>query len=102
MVHRWGIRYLESFITLLVFVMVIFFAINFGTSHTDAEALWRGWLPNKFWEGGANGYMFQQFSGIFGAVIMPHNFYLHSGLVLSRKINRQSNTRVKEAISYNA
>jgi natural resistance-associated macrophage protein len=102
MVHRCGIRYLECFITILVIIMCIFFAVNWGTSHTDAEALWRGWLPNKFWEGGANGYMFQQFSGIFGAVIMPHNFYLHSGLVLSRRINRQSNTRVKEAISYNA
>jgi len=102
LVHRCGVRYLEYFITMLVFVMCIFFAINWGKSDTDAEALWRGWAPNQFWEGGANGYMFGQFSGIFGAVIMPHNFYLHSGLVLSRKINRRSPKRVKEAISYNA
>ena len=29
---------------------------------------------------------------------MPHNLYLHSGLVLSRKINRASPHRVHEAI----
>ena len=28
--------------------------------------------------------------GTIGAVIMPHNLYLHSGLVLSRKIKRES------------
>merc|ERR1712166_1320026 len=102
LMHRAGIRYLEAFITVLVFVMCIFFAINWGKSDIDTDALWRGWLPNKFWEGGPSSYMFQQFSGIFGAVIMPHNFYLHSGLVLSRKINRRSTVRVKEAITYNA
>jgi len=102
LMHRAGIRYLEAFITALVFMMCIFFAINWGKSDIDTDALWRGWLPNKFWEGGPSSYMFQQFSGIFGAVIMPHNFYLHSGLVLSRKINRRSNVRVKEAITYNA
>ena len=36
--------------------------------------------------------------GTIGAVIMPHNLYLHSGLVLSRKIRRESPRRVHEAI----
>ena len=38
--------------------------------------------------------------GTIGAVIMPHNLYLHSGLVLSRKINRNSPHRVNDAIQY--
>lgn len=33
---------------------------------------------------------------------MPHNLYLHSGLVLSRRINRNSPRQVHEAIIYNA
>jgi len=33
-------------------------------------------------------------------VIMPHNLYLHSGLVLSRKISRDKPQRVHEAIWY--
>ena len=38
--------------------------------------------------------------GTIGAVIMPHNLYLHSGLVLSRKISRNKPHRVHEAIWY--
>lgn len=40
--------------------------------------------------------------GLIGAVIMPHNLYLHSSLVLSRKVNTQSKVQVKEANIYNA
>ena len=40
--------------------------------------------------------------GLIGAVIMPHNLYLHSSLVLSRKINTKSKQSVHEANIYNA
>lgn len=43
-----------------------------------------------------------QFIGLVGAVIMPHNLYLHSSLVLSRKIDSGSKTAIKEANLYNA
>ena len=33
-----------------------------------------------------------------GCVIMPHNLYLHSSLVLSRKVQRASAQRVYDAI----
>lgn len=33
---------------------------------------------------------------------MPHNLYLHSSLVLSRKINTNSKSAVREANIYNA
>jgi natural resistance-associated macrophage protein len=39
--------------------------------------------------------------GMFGAVIMPHNLYLHSALVLTRKINMNSKNEVNEANIYN-
>ena len=38
---------------------------------------------------------------MFGAVIMPHNLYLHSALVLTRKINNKRRKEVGEAIIYN-
>ena len=38
--------------------------------------------------------------GTIGAVIMPHNLYLHSGLVLSRKVDRSSPRKVLDAIWY--
>lgn len=40
--------------------------------------------------------------GIVGAVIMPHNLYLHSALATSRNINRKSDRQISQANKYNA
>lgn len=42
----------------------------------------------------------QQAVGMVGAVIMPHNIYLHSALVQSRDVKRDSEVQVKEANKY--
>uniref|UniRef100_A0A8C8IT22 Solute carrier family 11 member 2 n=1 Tax=Oncorhynchus tshawytscha TaxID=74940 RepID=A0A8C8IT22_ONCTS len=42
----------------------------------------------------------EQAVGIVGAVIMPHNIYLHSALVKSRQIDRGNKKEVKEANKY--
>ena len=39
--------------------------------------------------------------GVVGAVIMPHNLYLHSSLVLSRKVEKTNKNAQYEAIIYN-
>ena len=38
--------------------------------------------------------------GIIGAVIMPHNLYLHSALVKSRSIDRRDKSKVSDANFY--
>ncbi|MCO6505408.1 MAG: Nramp family divalent metal transporter [Snodgrassella sp.] len=38
--------------------------------------------------------------GIVGATVMPHNLYLHSSIVQTRKYNRTNKTSLKEAIKY--
>lgn len=38
--------------------------------------------------------------GIVGAVIMPHNIFLHSALVQSRDIDISKKSRVREALRY--
>lgn len=38
--------------------------------------------------------------GIVGAVIMPHNIFLHSALVQSRDIDSTKKSRVREALRY--
>ena len=38
--------------------------------------------------------------GIIGAIIMPHNLYLHSALVKSRKVNRMKKEEVRDANRY--
>uniref|UniRef100_A0A3Q2QE90 Solute carrier family 11 member 2 n=1 Tax=Fundulus heteroclitus TaxID=8078 RepID=A0A3Q2QE90_FUNHE len=42
----------------------------------------------------------EQAVGIVGAVIMPHNIYLHSALVKSRDVDRKDKKAVKEANKY--
>lgn len=41
-----------------------------------------------------------QMIGLVGAVIMPHNLFLHSSLVLSREIDRSQKKNIKEANFY--
>ena len=39
--------------------------------------------------------------GLVGAVIMPHNLYLHSSLVLTRQVDTKNKKAVREATIYN-
>jgi natural resistance-associated macrophage protein len=94
-IQRFGVRYLEAVICLLITVMAVSFFVNWGVSNTDPAALLEGLVVPRL-----PTYAVTQAVGTIGAVIMPHNLYLHSGLVLSRKINRASPHRVNDAIQY--
>ncbi|XP_017491006.1 PREDICTED: protein Malvolio-like, partial [Rhagoletis zephyria] len=52
------------------------------------------------WCKDCNANVLLQAVGIVGAVIMPHNLYLHSALVKSRDIDRRQPKRVSEANYY--
>ena len=76
--------------------MSVCFFVNWGAAHTDTASLLSGWgVPEMPY------YAVTQAVGTIGAVIMPHNLYLHSGIVLSRKIRRDKPNRVHNAIWYN-
>ena len=38
--------------------------------------------------------------GLIGSLLMPHNIYLHSSLVLSRNFNRNNEKSVRRALKY--
>lgn len=42
----------------------------------------------------------KQLVGIIGSIVMPHNLFFHSALVLSRNFDRASEPAVKEANKY--
>lgn len=42
----------------------------------------------------------RQAVGVVGCIIMPHNVFLHSALVQSRKVDTRKKTRVREAMKY--
>ncbi len=77
LLHQFGIRKLEAFFASLIIIMLVCFCLNLaqGTG-LDTIAVTHGFLPTI-----PQPYATTQAVGILGAVIMPHNIFLHSGLV---------------------
>ena len=92
--HYFGIRKLEMIFFTLIVVMTACFFLNFYASPPAVSDIIGGFEPK------IHSYGISNAVGVIGAVIMPHNIYLHSALVLSRKIDRSSNLAVKEANKY--
>jgi natural resistance-associated macrophage protein len=92
-------RYLEGVVALLILIMSGCFFANWAVvlPDTDGLELARGWVVPFM-----RSYALRQAVGTLGAVIMPHNLYLHSSLVLSRRVDRNRSSQVHEAIRYNA
>jgi natural resistance-associated macrophage protein 2 len=74
---------------------VCFIANLFGSKASGTEMLYGAAIPSVP-EGSLSAMI-----GLIGSVIMPHNFYLHSSLVLTRKINIKCRNAVNEANIYN-
>ncbi|EGC29415.1 natural resistance-associated macrophage protein [Dictyostelium purpureum] len=95
--EKYGIRKLEAFFCSLITIMAISFGVEYCISKPDQVEVIKGiFVPL------VSKNHISQAVGILGAVVMPHNIYLHSALVQSRKIDRSSENQVKIAIKYNA
>jgi len=77
-------------------LLTVSFFANWAKTAVDPVELALGWVVPA-----VPAYAVAQAVGCVGAVIMPHNLYLHSGLVLSRKVNRSNPQKVWDAICYN-
>jgi manganese transport protein len=84
--QRLGFRYVEAFIVSLLGVIAISFAIQIGLADPQWGAVLRGFLPTT--EIVKNPGMLYLAIGIIGATVMPHNLYLHSGIVQTRAFGR--------------
>ena len=93
--QRLGIRKMEAFIITLVAVIGISFLIEIILAKPDIAELATGFIPGKL--GDEALYIA---IGIIGATVMPHNLYLHSALVQTRKIDR-SDAGIRQAIRFN-
>lgn len=95
-IHYFGIRKLEAFFLFLIAVMAITFCINFFACEPSVKDLAIGTIVPIIPSGSIPAAL-----GLVGAVIMPHNIYLHSALVLTRKIEMKDHKQTREAIIYN-
>ncbi|XP_068589237.1 natural resistance-associated macrophage protein 2-like isoform X2 [Cebidichthys violaceus] len=95
---KYGLRKLEAFFGLLITIMAITFGYEYVTVSPDQGQLLKGMFV-PYCEG-CGPVQLAQAVGIVGAVIMPHNIYLHSALVKSRDVDRSNKKEVKEANKY--
>ncbi|XP_051865674.1 natural resistance-associated macrophage protein 2-like isoform X3 [Pristis pectinata] len=95
---KYGLRKLEAFFGFLITVMAVTFGYEYVTVKPDQGQLLKGmFVP---YCQGCGTRQLEQAVGIIGAVIMPHNIYLHSALVKSRDVNRANKKEVNEANRY--
>ncbi|KAL3659200.1 hypothetical protein V7S43_015778 [Phytophthora oleae] len=94
LLHRYGIRKLEAFFVSLIVVMLVCFCANLVRGEVASEDVMSGFVPR------VDRYAVTQAVGILGAVIMPHNIFLHSALVQTRQVNRHDGRKVREANKY--
>lgn len=95
---KYGLRKLEAFFGFLITVMALSFGYEYVVVKPDQGDLLKGmFVP---YCSGCGPAQLEQAVGIVGAVIMPHNIYLHSALVKSRDVDRKNKREVKEANKY--
>lgn len=93
---RLGIRKLEAFILALISVIGGAFAIEMVLAKPVASEMAAGLVPSI-----PNSEALFIAIGIIGATVMPHNLYLHSALVQTRKIDSSEPKSIRRAIRYN-
>ena len=93
--HRF--RYVEGLVVLLIAGIAAAFAVELFFSKPDLAAIARGFVPTTqlFRDPG----MLYVAIGILGATVMPHNLYLHSSIVQTRRYGDSNESR-GEAVSF--
>ncbi|KAI8988870.1 natural resistance-associated macrophage protein-domain-containing protein [Pilobolus umbonatus] len=96
MIQRYGIRRLEAFFMILISLMATCFWVELVQSKPDIKKIVEGILIPIV----PKNAEFQAVA-MLGAIVMPHNMFLHSALVMSRDLGRQPSVRkLKEANFY--
>lgn len=93
--QQYGIRKLEAFIISLVAIIGSAFLIEIILAKPEFGEVVKGLIPTPL-----NNQALYIAVGIIGATVMPHNLYLHSALVQTRKIGMDK-TSIKQALKYN-
>ena len=90
-----GFRWIESFVVALLGVIAACFAVQIALANPAWRAVVLGFAPTV--EIVRNPDMLYLAIGIIGATVMPHNLYLHSGVVQTRRFGESVENK-REAI----
>ena len=108
--QRLGIRKMEAFIIALIAVIGFCFLINIIIAQPQLFDVLKGFIPSLpdakdlYAAKGMSNALPKETAlylaiGIIGATVMPHNLYLHSALVQTRKI-KKDDAGIKEALKF--
>ena len=108
--QRLGIRKMEAFIIGLIAVIGVCFLINIIIADPQLHEVLKGLIPSLpdakdlYAAKGMSNALPKETAlylaiGIIGATVMPHNLYLHSALVQTRKI-KKTTQGIKQALKY--
>jgi manganese transport protein len=92
-----GFRYVEALVVALILLIAGSFAVELWLARPDLAAVAVGFIPRT--EILRNPDMLYIAIGILGATVMPHNLYLHSSIVQTRKYG-DSHANKSEAIRF--
>ena len=95
LLQRYGMRKMEAFIFVLVATIGGSFLAEMIIAKPDLASAAKGLVPSALSPGAL--YIAV---GMIGATVMPHNLYLHSALVQTRKIEKTS-AGIKKSLWYN-
>ncbi|TBR20005.1 MAG: iron/manganese transporter [Chitinophagaceae bacterium] len=95
LLQRLGMRKMEAFIIALVLIIGLSFLFEIILAKPDFGEVAKGFVPSI-----PNNTALYIAIGIIGATVMPHNLYLHSALVQTRKIKRDY-VGIKKALRLN-
>ena len=95
--QQYKFRYVEVLVVLLILGIAGSFAIELALARPDVGAMLRALIPDP--EIARNPDMLYIAVGILGATVMPHNLYLHSSIVQTRKYRDAVESR-REAVRF--
>jgi manganese transport protein len=93
--QKLGIRRMEAFIIALVAIVGLAFLVEIMLVKPSLPEIADGLVPTL-----QNSDALYIAVGIIGATVMPHNLYLHSALVQTRKIGKDEKS-IRRALKYN-
>jgi len=83
--QKFGLRYLEAFVIALMGIVFLCFGINLVLARPEWGAVAAGFIPSA--RTLTDPGMLYLAIGIIGATVMPHNLYLHSSTVQTRRFH---------------
>ena len=95
--QRVGFRYVEAIVVALVVGIAACFALELAMARPDLAGVLRGFVPTAAIA--RDPEMLYIAVGILGATVMPHNLYLHSSIVQTRKYTDTLESR-REAVRF--